>query len=139
MISIIFITFPYRCGSFTMHGNSFMFFCHFHVGKLSDFLSASLGEKALTKWGLILKERICSLWSKFFPSREAANKMGNKNFWEGLTTPECVPIPLKTGQHHISVLLWRNKTPASNTTSPELHLTTSPPSIASSFLSKNII
>lgn len=38
-----------------------------------DFLFASLDQVALSKWGLQLKERICSLKSKLFPLRIDAN------------------------------------------------------------------
>ena len=35
--------------------------------KLCGFLFASKGNKTLLKWDLLLKERICSKGSEFFP------------------------------------------------------------------------
>ena len=44
-----------------------------------DLLIASLGDNALPTWGLLLKERICSLRSKFFPFRTDSCCQGRQN------------------------------------------------------------
>ena len=45
---------------------------------LFDCLSAYLKDEILPDWGPILKERICSSRSKFFPSKGDPNEMGGK-------------------------------------------------------------
>ena len=42
-------------------------------GIICHFLFASLANETLQKYDLLLKERICSLWSKFFPLRADPN------------------------------------------------------------------
>ena len=41
--------------------------------KFSNFIFASLDDETLRKWGLLLKGRICSCGSKFFPLRVDPN------------------------------------------------------------------
>ena len=43
-----------------------------------EFLFASLDQEAVLKWGLLLKERICSCRSKFFPLRGDPNLVGQQ-------------------------------------------------------------
>ena len=53
-----------------VNGNSFSVFSIFSKGnKFCNFLFATVGDIALPKWGQLLKERICSFKSKFFPLR----------------------------------------------------------------------
>ena len=70
------------------------FFCFFFVGftkgnKFCDLLFASL--EALPKCGLLLKERICSLRSTFFPLRVTPVEQGSKTA-NGRAFPEAVLI-----------------------------------------------
>ena len=41
--------------------------------KFSNFIFASMDDEKLRKWGLLLKGRICSCGSKFFPLRVDPN------------------------------------------------------------------
>ena len=51
------------------------FFCHFSKDyNFSYFSFASLGNETLSKISLLLKERICSWRSKFFPLRVDSNR-----------------------------------------------------------------
>ena len=43
-----------------------------------NFLVASLESLALQKWNLLLKERICSYGSKFFPLSVDSTEKGGK-------------------------------------------------------------
>ena len=47
-----------------------------------DFLFASLEDEAVQKFGQLLKERICSYESKFFPLRVDPNREGWQNMAE---------------------------------------------------------
>ena len=50
------------------------FWAMFRKGNsLCDFQFTSLHEVALLKWGLLFKERICSIRSKFFALRDDPN------------------------------------------------------------------
>ena len=56
----------------------------FTMGKnFCDFLFASLDEEDPWKWGLLLKKKICSCRSKFFPFRVYPFEKGDlsKNNW----------------------------------------------------------
>ena len=44
-----------------------------------DFLFAYLKKEVIPKWGLLLKERIYSYWSKFFSLRVTLCEMGGKS------------------------------------------------------------
>ena len=55
-----------------------------------DFLFGYLPE-----WGLLLKKRICSDWSKFFSLRVDPKEKGGKNENKIVASPDCVPIHLK--------------------------------------------
>ena len=50
--------------------------------------------KALHKWGLLLKERICSKGSKFFPVIADPPEKGGKNKNGRVASSGCVPIHL---------------------------------------------
>ena len=74
-----------------------MFSNHFYKRKqnfVTSCLLASLHEETLSKWCLLLKERICSQGSKFFTLRADPNE-------EGITengrvdSPGCVSAHLK--------------------------------------------
>ena len=59
-----------QCKFRSFNTYKFPFFHHFTKGNnFQDFLFASMDDKALQKWGQLLKKRICSLRSKFFHLR----------------------------------------------------------------------
>ena len=60
-----------------------------------DFLFSTLGNKIFPQWDLILKLRICSSRSKFFPLRVDPLQKEGKNENERVASPESVPIHLK--------------------------------------------
>ena len=74
-----------------------MFFIHFFAkgNNLHDFLFASMNNKALTTWGLLLKERICSYRSKFFPLRVDPPIEGGKIEKGRVAFPEKVANHIK--------------------------------------------
>ena len=59
--------------------NIVIFFCYFFMGNnFCDLLFAPLDDTDFPKLGPLLKERICSKWSKFFPFRvDPYEKEGN--------------------------------------------------------------
>ena len=61
----------------------------------SDFLFALLAEEAHPQRGLLLKERICSSRSKFFPLRVDPIQKGGKHENGRVASPETVPSHLK--------------------------------------------
>ena len=72
-------------------GTSPYFLHHFYKDKqYCDFLFASLKDKAPLRWDLLLKERICSCRSKFFPLRVDPTEKGGK-IDDGVATLEGVP------------------------------------------------
>ena len=80
------------------------FFTSFPRGKnLCDFQFALLNE-ALSKWGLLSKERICSKRSKFFPLRVDLHWDGRQNENGRVASPESVSI------HHNPTALRKAKT-----------------------------
>ena len=63
-------------------------------GNLYDFQFTSPDEKAFQKRVLLLKERICSYRSKFFPLKVDPS-WGGKNESDRVASPEKAPIHLK--------------------------------------------
>ena len=59
-----------------------------------DFLFAYVEDVVFPKWGLLLKERICSSWSKFFSVRVDPTEMGGKNENDRVASPESILIYL---------------------------------------------
>ena len=59
---------------------------------------AYLDDVTLPKWGVLLKERICSQRSKFFPFRADLNLEGSQKgkYEERVASPESVHIQLKS-------------------------------------------
>ena len=68
-----------------------------------DFLFASIVNKILPAKGLILKERICSSWSKFCPFRIDPIGKGGKNENDRVVSPEMYPFTLM--MHAIAAML----------------------------------
>ena len=78
-----------------------IFFCHYYKGNnLGDILFASVYEESFQKMGLLLKERICSYRSKFFPLRVNPIEKGGKNKDGRVASPKSVPIHLKNCKAH---------------------------------------
>ena len=64
----------------SVHHQSTNNFHHFHERDNLTWLSVcSMDDITLSNWGELLKERICSYRSKFFPSRVNPIKQGGKN------------------------------------------------------------
>ena len=59
---------------------------------LSDFLFASQDEETIQKQGQLLKERICSCRSKFFPLRADPFEKGDKNQSVAVASPASEPF-----------------------------------------------
>ena len=59
-----------------------------------DFLFASLDKVTLSKWGLLLKKRICSYGSKFFSLIVDPIEKGGKNDMGKTAYPESLFIHL---------------------------------------------
>ena len=56
---------------------------------------ASLDDIDFSKWDLLLKERICSYWSKFFPLKVDPHLVRGLNEYAEVASPESVCIHLK--------------------------------------------
>ena len=73
--------YPYTLNSvITVNVYSLYFSAVFTNGNdIRDFpFTVLLSEEAFPIWGLLLKKRICSYWSKFFPSRINSTDMEGK-------------------------------------------------------------
>ena len=84
-----------------MNGYTFMLFCHFYRGKQAFELPVCLsagrggGGEPFKNGDLPLKERICSLKSKFFHLRVDPIEKGGKKENGRVASPAGVPIHLK--------------------------------------------
>ena len=68
---------------------SVFFFTFTKGNNFCNFLFASLDDEALPKMDLLLKERICSYWSKFFPLKVDLLRRSQKWKW-GVVSPESL-------------------------------------------------
>ena len=75
--------------SSTFYGISMM------VNNFCDFLFAVRGEDAFSKGGLLLKKRICSLRSKFFPLRVDPIEKGGKMKLAKMLPLKVLPLSLR--------------------------------------------
>ena len=75
-------------------GNTFIFIGFTKGNTCHDVLIATLDNEVLTKWGLLLKERICSQRSKFFHFRIDPCRQGRQNQVGTVASSESVPIHL---------------------------------------------
>ena len=81
-----------------------LFSRHFYVGNsYCDFLFAFLDSVALLKWGLLLKQRICSCRSKFFALRVDPIDKEGKDESDRLTSPESVNSHLKDSKSTLNI------------------------------------
>ena len=61
--------------------------------KFRGFLFAYLKDEVCAKWGLLIMERICSDWSKFFPLWDDPNFLGCSNEWQCYCPWKCTYSP----------------------------------------------
>ena len=79
----------------------FSFFFFFFKWKFCSFLSACLADRVFPKRSQILKERICSLWSKFFLLRVDSTVNWVENESGRAASFESLPIYLS-----VTSILW---------------------------------
>ena len=95
------MTLDVYCGHKTTTQQQQLTFFHnfYQRNDLDDFLFSSLNGKALPKWGLLLKERICSSRSKFFPLRVDPSEKAGKDEKGNVASFESVHIHVFVASH----------------------------------------
>ena len=92
-----------------INGYTSMLFCHItKVNNSRNFLFAAQEDEALSKGGLLLKERICSSRSKFFSLSVGPTHMEGKRENCRVASPENVPIHIIV-TNHLKVSKYTNQ------------------------------